>query len=71
MLHQQGVWATLHEARVDFSMVLGLVFLLIAGGGAFALTSSHGRRIDSGERVPKRRGSFDELQPGAGDLSRK
>jgi hypothetical protein len=47
------------------------VFLLIAGGGAFALTSSHGRRIDSGERVPKRRGSFDELQPGAGDLSRK
>jgi uncharacterized membrane protein YphA (DoxX/SURF4 family) len=71
MLYQQGVWAMLHEARVDFSMVLGLVFLLIAGGGAFALTSSHGRRIDSGERVPKRRGSFDELQPGAGDLSRK
>jgi len=42
MLYQQGVWAMLHEARVDFSMALGLVFLLIAGGGAFALTSSHG-----------------------------
>jgi len=39
MLHQQGVWAMLHEARVDCSMVLGLVFLLIAGGGAFALTA--------------------------------
>jgi len=24
MLHHQGVWAMLHEARVDFSMALGL-----------------------------------------------
>lgn len=37
MLHHQGVWAMLHEARVDFSMVLGLVFLLIVGGGSWAL----------------------------------
>jgi uncharacterized membrane protein YphA (DoxX/SURF4 family) len=65
MLYQQGVWAMLHEARVDFSMALGLVFLLIAGGGAFALTSSHGRRRDSGEKPMKRRGSFEELQPGS------
>lgn len=40
MLHHQGVWAMLHEARVDFSMVLGLVFLLIVGGGAWALDRS-------------------------------
>jgi putative oxidoreductase len=33
MLHQ-GVWPMLHEARVDFSMLLGLLFLLIAGPGA-------------------------------------
>jgi hypothetical protein len=46
-------------------MALGLVFLLIAGGGAFALTSSHGRRRDSGEKPMKRRGSFEELQPGS------
>jgi uncharacterized membrane protein YphA (DoxX/SURF4 family) len=40
LLHQQGVWAMLHEARVDFSMVLGLVFLLIVGGGPVAMTRS-------------------------------
>lgn len=40
MLHHQGLWAMLHEARVDFSMVLGLVFLLIVGSGAWALDRS-------------------------------
>jgi uncharacterized membrane protein YphA (DoxX/SURF4 family) len=37
MLHTGGVWAMLHEARADFSMLLGLLFLLIVGGGALAL----------------------------------
>lgn len=37
MLHTGGVWAMLHEVRADFSMLLGLLFLLIAGGGAYAL----------------------------------
>jgi hypothetical protein len=30
----------LHDARTDFSMVLGLVFLLIVGGGPVAMTRS-------------------------------
>ncbi|MFP5229591.1 MAG: DoxX family protein [Acidobacteriota bacterium] len=34
----QGFWFMLHDARTDFSMVLGLVFLLIAGGGSLAMT---------------------------------
>jgi uncharacterized membrane protein YphA (DoxX/SURF4 family) len=34
----EGVWFMLHDARTDFSMVLGLVFLLIAGGGSLAIT---------------------------------
>src|SRR5579875_3111985 len=34
MLLHQGVWPMLHEARVDFSMLLGLLFLLIVGPGA-------------------------------------
>lgn len=34
ILHHEGVWPMLHEARVDFSMVLGLVFLLIVGKGS-------------------------------------
>jgi putative oxidoreductase len=37
MLHHQGVWAMLHEARVDFSMVLGLLFLLAIGAGSWAM----------------------------------
>lgn len=37
MLHTNGIWAMLHEARADFSMLLGLLFLLIVGGGGLAL----------------------------------
>jgi len=37
MLHHGGVWAMLHEARTDFSMVLGLVFLLIVGPGSWSV----------------------------------
>lgn len=38
-----GVWAMLHEARVDFSMVLGLLFLLIVGLGRWSFDWSHNR----------------------------
>ena len=37
MLHHGGVWAMLHEARADFSMVLGLLFLMVVGPGGFAV----------------------------------
>ena len=37
ILHHGGVWAMLHEARVDFSMVLGLLFLMVVGPGGFAV----------------------------------
>ena len=37
MLAKSGVWAMLHEARVDFSMVLGLAFLLITGAGTLSI----------------------------------
>jgi uncharacterized membrane protein YphA (DoxX/SURF4 family) len=40
LLHHGGVWAMLHEARVDFSMALGLLFLLAEGGGAWAVSKS-------------------------------
>ena len=32
-----GIWGMLHEARTDFSMILGLVFLLDTGGGRRSL----------------------------------
>ena len=31
MLHTQGFWAMVHEARTDWCMVLGALFLLIVG----------------------------------------
>ena len=37
MLMKSGFWAMAHEARVDFSMLLGAVFLLIVGAGAVSL----------------------------------
>ena len=36
MLSKTGFWATAHEARVDFSMLLGAIFLLIVGAGAWS-----------------------------------
>jgi uncharacterized membrane protein YphA (DoxX/SURF4 family) len=36
-LSRYGFWSMLHEARTDFSMVLGLLFLLAVGGGLWSL----------------------------------
>jgi putative oxidoreductase len=40
---KNGLWSTLHEARTDVSMLLGLVFLLLVGGGSLALDARIGR----------------------------
>jgi len=32
-----GLWSLLHEARTDFAMLLGSLYLLIEGGGAWSL----------------------------------
>jgi uncharacterized membrane protein YphA (DoxX/SURF4 family) len=37
MLFSKGFWSTAHEARTDWAMLMGLVFLLVAGGGSRAL----------------------------------
>lgn len=37
MLSKTGFWATAHEARTDYCMLLGLVFLLLVGGGPFSI----------------------------------
>ncbi|RJO66571.1 MAG: DoxX family protein [Myxococcales bacterium] len=43
---KQGFWAMAHEARTDFSMLLGAVFLLIVGAGAWSLDVWLGRRFN-------------------------
>jgi putative oxidoreductase len=37
MLAKAGFWGTMHEARTDFCMLLGLVFLIAAGSGAWSV----------------------------------
>src|SRR5580698_9163230 len=44
MLASKGFWATAHEARTDWSMLLGLAFLLVAGAGSRSLDARITRR---------------------------
>jgi uncharacterized membrane protein YphA (DoxX/SURF4 family) len=37
LLLQEGVWKMAHEARTDWSMRLGTLFLLLVGAGAWSL----------------------------------
>lgn len=37
ILLDQGFWKMAHEARTDWSMLLGSIFLLIVGGGRWSL----------------------------------
>jgi putative oxidoreductase len=37
MLIEKGFWAAAHEARTDFAMLMGLIFLLIMGAGPISI----------------------------------
>ena len=50
MLGQNGFWATAHEARTDYSMLLGLIFLLVVGAGPWSLDRWWLRRRGRGGR---------------------
>jgi putative oxidoreductase len=47
ILLNSGFWQMAHEARTDFSMLLGSVFLLIAGAGKYSLDYyvSRGKKV--------------------------
>jgi putative oxidoreductase len=44
---KNGFWGTLHETRTDLSMLLGLIFLLLVGGGAWSLDAWLAGRRDA------------------------
>jgi uncharacterized membrane protein YphA (DoxX/SURF4 family) len=46
MLSKSGFWATMHEARTDFCMLLGLIFLLIVGSGSLSFDDLLSRQSD-------------------------
>jgi uncharacterized membrane protein YphA (DoxX/SURF4 family) len=39
ILLERGFWAMAHEARTDYAMLLGLIFLLIIGAGNWSVDS--------------------------------
>jgi putative oxidoreductase len=41
-----GFWGMAHEARTDFAMLLGSLFLLIVGAGALSVDARLSRRIN-------------------------
>jgi len=43
MLGKAGFWSAMHEARTDYCMLLGLVFLILVGAGAFSLDARFGK----------------------------
>lgn len=45
LLLKSGFWAMAHEARVDYSMILGALFLLIVGSGPLSLDAQFDRRL--------------------------
>ena len=48
MLVKSGFWAMAHEARTDYAMMMGLIFLLLAGSGPVSLDARLGLRKQSG-----------------------
>jgi uncharacterized membrane protein YphA (DoxX/SURF4 family) len=46
---KNGFWSALHEARTDVSMLLGLIFLLLVGGGSLALDARLASRRLAGD----------------------
>lgn len=49
-LKHYGLLSMLHEARTDFSMWLGLIFLLLVGAGSWSVEAVVGRRKMSGAK---------------------
>jgi len=43
-LPSYGFWSMAHEARVDYAMLLGSIFLLIVGAGAWSIDARLSRR---------------------------
>lgn len=52
-LLNDGFWKMAHEARTDFSMSLGTLFLLIVGAGGWSLDARFGKRSDDDQTEKK------------------
>jgi len=53
ILLEQGFWKAAHEARLDFSMLLGCIFLQLVGAGPLSLDTLLAARSRSGSSDPR------------------
>jgi putative oxidoreductase len=54
ILLEKGFWAMAHEARVDWTMLLGSLCVLLVGGGAWTLDALMNRRAGVAEPADKK-----------------
>jgi len=54
IFQKSGFWAMAHEARVDYAMLLGCIFLLIAGAGTWSLDAGLTRGAEHPGGQPRR-----------------
>jgi putative oxidoreductase len=47
ILQNDGFWKMAHEARTDWSMLLGSLFLLIVGAGEWSVDRSLSRKVEA------------------------
>ena len=47
LLLKSGFWTMVHEVRVDYSMLFGLIFLLIVGAGSWSIDARLASRMAS------------------------
>src|SRR5271157_4366624 len=53
MLAKSGFWAAMHEARTDYCMWLGALFLLIVGAGSWSLDACLSRLGNEIQKFPR------------------
>jgi len=51
MLFKSGFWAAMHEARTDYCMFLGALFLIAVGSGDFSVDAVLGQPNPTGGRA--------------------
>ena len=51
-LSRYGFWSMASEARTDFAMLMGLLFLLIVGAGPWSLDTLRSRKPPASSATP-------------------